>query len=201
MTNAEVSSMKIKNKQLLVLPLVAGGLILISGRVIAGPDLVVTVPVPSVSVNVDVDAVPDFYTWDGYEYVGIVGDQCYYLGPGNVWLICDPVRFARFNDFERVHPDWRTHLVTNERYRNDAHGHAHPRGEKAQLRDTRQVDRINDIQQRRENQINDTQQRRENQINDTQQRRENQINDAQQKKEAHQAEQNAKKDKSQDSGH
>ena len=186
--------MKIKNKQLLVLPLVAGGLILTSGRVVA--DLVVSVPVPSVSVNVDVDAVPDTYCWDGDEYVGIVGDQYNYLGPGNVWLVCDPVRLTRFNDFERVHPDWRTHLVTNERYRNDAHGHAHPLAQQRredQINDTQQrrEDQINDTQQRREDQINDTQQRRENQINDTQQRRENQINDAQQKK----------ADKSQDSGH
>ena len=51
--------------------------------------------------------VPDSYAWDGYEYVGLVGDQYYYLGPGNVWLFCEPFRLERFHGWERGHADWR----------------------------------------------------------------------------------------------
>jgi hypothetical protein len=67
--------------------------------------------------------VPDDYVWDGYEYVGVVGDQYYYLGPGNVWIVCDPVRFGRFHDYIRIHPDWHVHV----RFRTDAHGRYQPR--------------------------------------------------------------------------
>jgi hypothetical protein len=82
----------------------------------------VEAPAPVVTVG-----VPDDYIWDGYEYVGIIGDQYYYLGPGNVWIVCDPVRLARFHDYVRVHPDWHAHVTVNVRYRSDAHGHYQPR--------------------------------------------------------------------------
>jgi hypothetical protein len=71
--------------------------------------------------------VPDDYVWDGYEYVGLVGDQYYYLGPGDVWLIADPFRLDRFHGWERGHPDWHAHAIRNDRYRRDAHGHEQPR--------------------------------------------------------------------------
>jgi hypothetical protein len=65
--------------------------------------------------------VPDSYAWDGYEYVGLVGDQYFYLGPGDVWLVCDPFRLDRFHGWERGHPDWRAHAIRNDRFRKDAH--------------------------------------------------------------------------------
>jgi hypothetical protein len=71
--------------------------------------------------------VPDNYVWDGYEYVGLVGDQYYYLGPGNVWLFCEPFRLERFHGWEGGHGDWRAHAVRNDRYRTDRNGHAQPR--------------------------------------------------------------------------
>jgi hypothetical protein len=86
----------------------------------------VTVEAPPAAVTVQV-GVPDDYVWDGYEYVGFVGDQYYYLGPGNVWIVCDPVRLARFHNYVRVHPDWHVHATVNVRYRTDAHGHYQPR--------------------------------------------------------------------------
>ncbi|MGA2243738.1 MAG: hypothetical protein ABSH48_01965 [Verrucomicrobiota bacterium] len=80
-------------------------------------------PAPGITVNI---GVPDTYAWDGYEYVGVIGDQYYYLGPGNVWLPMGADRLAHFHSWEKAHLDWRTHAIRNERYRLDAQGHAHP---------------------------------------------------------------------------
>jgi len=82
------------------------------------PGCVVEGPPPPVAAEVTV--VPDSYVWDGYEYVGLYGDQYYYLGPGNVWTVCDPVRLARFHDYVRVHPDWHAHATVNVRFRGNA---------------------------------------------------------------------------------
>jgi hypothetical protein len=93
---------------------------------VAAPAPVVVAPAP-VTVAV---GVPDNYVWDGYEYVGLVGDQYYYLGPGNVWLVCDPYRLDRFRGWERGHSDWRSHATRNDRYRTDRNGHFHARNER-----------------------------------------------------------------------
>jgi len=71
--------------------------------------------------------VPEAYTWDGVEFVGLVGDQYFYLGPGNVWLAAGPDRLARFHGWERGHADWRSHATRNDRYRKDSQGHVQPR--------------------------------------------------------------------------
>jgi len=71
--------------------------------------------------------IPDSYVWDGYEYVGVVGDQYYYLGPDNFWLVCDPFRLGRFHGWEGGHADWRGHAIRNDRFRSDRAGHVHPR--------------------------------------------------------------------------
>jgi hypothetical protein len=84
---------------------------------------VVPAPAPAITVNV---GVPDDYVWDGNEYVGLVGDQYYYLGPDHVWLSLDARRRALFHDWERTHADWRLHTIRNEQYRRDAHGHDVP---------------------------------------------------------------------------
>jgi len=107
----------------LVWALVSGCVVEPDGRVGFQAGVVVAPP----PVAVEVDVVPDDYVWDGYEYVGIVGGQYYYLGPGNVWLVCDSIRLERFHGWEKGHPDWRTHAVRNDRYRNDSHGHYQPR--------------------------------------------------------------------------
>ena len=82
-------------------------------------------PPPVVTVAV---VAPDYYVWDGFEYVGVVGGRYYYLGPRNLWIDCEPFRLARFHDWERVHPDWREHAVRNERFRHDDRGHDRDRG-------------------------------------------------------------------------
>jgi len=122
------------------LALVSGCVVEPSGRVVLRPLVVeparrvVVVPAPPpppapavVVVEPAPVMIPDDYVWDGYEYVGLVGDQYYYLGPGNVWLVCDPIRFERFHGWERLHPDWRVHAIRNDRYRYDSHGRFQPR--------------------------------------------------------------------------
>jgi hypothetical protein len=103
---------------LAVLPAMAGVGI---GVQINVPAPVVTIPAPVVPAPVVTVGVPDTYVWDGTEYVGVVGTDYFYLGPGDVWLPLDGPRIARFHDWERVHTDWRAHAIHNDRYRGDAH--------------------------------------------------------------------------------
>jgi len=123
-------------KYMCLLSVVAGGLgsgcvIEPNGRVAFEPVVIAPAPVvvePSVEVVAPGPVmVPDDYVWDGYEYVGVVGDQYFYLGPGNVWLFCDPFRLDRFHGWERGHADWRAHAIRNDRFRADRNGHIQPR--------------------------------------------------------------------------
>jgi hypothetical protein len=66
---------------------------------------------------VTVAVVPDSYVWDGTEYVGVVGGQYYYLGPGNVWMTMDADRLHRFQGWQSAHADWRDHAIHNVKYR------------------------------------------------------------------------------------
>jgi hypothetical protein len=106
-----------------VLAGVTGCVVRPDGRVGFQP-VVVAAPAPPPA---EPAAVPDDYVWDGYEYVGVVGDQYFYLGPGNVWLLCEPFRLERFHGWERDHADWRAHAIRNDRFRRDAHGQEQPR--------------------------------------------------------------------------
>jgi hypothetical protein len=92
-------------------------------RVIVPAPAPLPVPVPGVRVNI---GVPDSYVWDGYEYIGFIGGEYYYVGANNLWLPLVGDRLKRFHDWERNHHDWRTHAIRNERYRRDAHGLEHP---------------------------------------------------------------------------
>ncbi|HEY3761230.1 MAG TPA: hypothetical protein VGN23_05735 [Verrucomicrobiae bacterium] len=83
------------------------------------PPPVVVVPAPAPPTAVVV--VPDSYAWDGNEYVGMVGDQYYYLGPGDMWVPMDQPHMARFHIWVGSHADWRSHAIVNEKYRYDAH--------------------------------------------------------------------------------
>jgi hypothetical protein len=130
--------MKTKTLRVFTRSIAAGGLVFVSGCVlepngrVAFQPFVVVAPRPVVyvappAVEVAPVMVPDSYAWDGYEYVGFVGNQYYYLGPGNVWLFCDPLRLDRFHGWERGHADWRSHAIRNDRYRTDRNGHVQPR--------------------------------------------------------------------------
>jgi hypothetical protein len=137
--------MKTRCLRAYILPIAAGGLVLVSGCVVE-PNGTMGIQMPTISVappvvvapavtysppvvvapGVAIEApvlVPETYIWDGYENVGIVDGQYFYLGPGDVWLACEPWRLDRFHGWERGHPDWRDHAIRNDRYRKDAHGH------------------------------------------------------------------------------
>jgi hypothetical protein len=86
----------------------------------------VEVPVPARVIVTAETTVPDSYVWDGYEYVGAIGSQYYYLGPGNVWVSMDAPRLARFHGWEKVNAGWQERAIRNENYRHDAHGHFVP---------------------------------------------------------------------------
>ncbi len=100
-------------------------------RCFAGPTIIVSpptivvnpAPAPPPTIVVAPEPVPDEYVWDGYEYVGVVGAQYYYLGPGNVWIACDPVRLHRFQTWQVAHADWHTHAIHNDHYRTVYHDH------------------------------------------------------------------------------
>jgi hypothetical protein len=86
-------------------------------------------PPPSVTVQV---GVPDYYVWDGYEYVGVIGSQYYYLAPGDVWAPIPSERRERFEHWEHNHHDWQEHAIRNERYRHDMRGHEYPWSERGE---------------------------------------------------------------------
>jgi hypothetical protein len=71
------------------------------------------------------------------EFVGLVGDQYFYLGPNHVWLAAGPDRIAFFHGWEGGHPDWRNHATRNVSYRQDARGRTQPQ------RDDRRDDKRN----------------------------------------------------------
>jgi hypothetical protein len=103
----------------------------------AGPTVIVTPPTVVVSTPAPVVAVPDSYVWDGSEYVGMVGGQYYYLGPGNTWVVMDTGRMHRFQTWQGGHADWRTHMTHNDRYRAMAHPAQHEPMERASAPSTR----------------------------------------------------------------
>ena len=84
-----------------------------TAAVYTAPSRVVISPPPAVPQV----AVPGSYVWDGRQYVGMVGNQYYYLGPGNAWVIMDPARMNYFRGWARTHPNWRAHATRNTRYR------------------------------------------------------------------------------------
>jgi hypothetical protein len=122
--------MKNKFLRACTLSIAAGGLALVSGCVVQPNGTVafqpfVIAPAPIVvapPVVVEPVMVPEEYVWDGVEFVGVVGDQYLYLGPGDVWLACEPWRLERFHGWERGHGEWRGHGIHNDRFRKDAHG-------------------------------------------------------------------------------
>ena len=106
--------MKLKNSKMVCLLAVTAALA--GGCAVSYVPPTVSVGVPEVTIAEPVVevGVPASYVWDGGEYVGFVGGQYRYLGPGGVWLVCDSFRLDRFHGWERGHPDWRRTAVRNE---------------------------------------------------------------------------------------
>jgi hypothetical protein len=111
--------MKLNYKRML-LPVTAGIVYGMTLPCFAPPNVFITAPAPAPSSTIAV--VPDSYVWDGSEYVGIVAGQDYYLGPGDVWIPCSPAQVHRFQQYQASHPDWQSHMTTNEKYRYSNHG-------------------------------------------------------------------------------
>lgn len=61
---------------------------------------------------------PDYYVWDGNEYVGVSGGQ-YVYWTGGVWIAAPPIVIGRFHGWARYHPDWHRHAFhyRREHYR------------------------------------------------------------------------------------
>jgi hypothetical protein len=60
--------------------------------------------------------VPRRYVWDGFEFVGRGGNQYFYLGPNNVWMVMDNARLRRFQEFQIANPNWQQNQIRNTRY-------------------------------------------------------------------------------------
>jgi hypothetical protein len=86
----------------------------VSGCYTAPPSVAVqSYPAPAVApvpVPTTVTYVPDYYVWDGYEYVGVRGGE-YMYWRGNTWIAADPVIVGRFHGWERYHPGWRRNAL------------------------------------------------------------------------------------------
>jgi hypothetical protein len=121
-----MKSFKMRTKlQTVLMSLATGGLV--TGCTITIQPNGAVAPQPAVIVEEPGPVMfPETYVWDGYEYVGVVGDRYFYLGPGNVWLVCEPFRLERFHGWERYHQDWREHAIRNTRYRVDRNGRRAP---------------------------------------------------------------------------
>jgi hypothetical protein len=86
----------------------------------APAQVVVAAPAPvpaTVVVQQPVTYYPEYYTWDGFEYVGVIGGNYFYLGAGNMWISCEPWRAHRFHEWEHYHQDWHRRAIHNEHYR------------------------------------------------------------------------------------
>jgi hypothetical protein len=132
----------IKAKIILASSLVAGGLTMVTGCAVdqnghlalVVPTVVVAAPAPVVYAAPVVEApvvveepvlVPETYVAVDGVFFGFVGEDCVYLGPGGVWMACEPWRLDHFHDWERGHRDWREHMaIHNDRFRRDVHGHS-----------------------------------------------------------------------------
>ena len=141
-------TMKINCLRACDLAIVAGGLVLVSGCIVRSegrqpvymvqqpaPPPMTSVPQPMYTNQQQIQQpvyvtpqpvmvrapvmVPDYYVWDGFEWVGVVGGQYCYLGPNNVWLVCEPFRLERFHGWERGHSDWREHSIHNDHFKPD----------------------------------------------------------------------------------
>ncbi len=72
---------------------------------------VVSVPPPTGYVTY----APEYYVWDGYEYVGVSNGQ-YVYWTGGSWIAAPPMIVGRFHGWTRYHPDWRRHATPYYRH-------------------------------------------------------------------------------------
>jgi hypothetical protein len=63
---------------------------------------------------------PEYYVWDGYEYVGWYNGQYLYWS-GGAWFVAPEIVIGRFHGWERYHPDWRRSAIRWERGHREPH--------------------------------------------------------------------------------
>ena len=87
------------------------------GTVVAPAVVVQPIPPPSPVVVAPAGVyTPDYYVWDGYEYVGWCNGAYVYWNAG-AWIACDAVILGRFHGWERYNPGWRGRAFRYERGR------------------------------------------------------------------------------------
>ena len=131
----------------------------------AGPyhEPVVVGPPPAVEV------VPEYYVWDGYEYVGVANGRYVYLGPGQVWRVCEPYRVQRFHEWERLHPDWTQNAIRNEQHalenqqRNQEHAIENEQRNQQHALENKQRNEQNGLENQQRNEQNATENKQRNQ--------------------------------------
>lgn len=101
------------------LPIIAtaGIALALANPCIAQPATVASARPPAIPRNSpQALAVPQTYVWDGFEFVGRVGSQYYYIGPNNTWMVLDGVRLRRFQRWQKADPNWQQRQIRNTRY-------------------------------------------------------------------------------------
>lgn len=102
-------------KPTLFLSLLAALTLIESGCYTPPPAVAVQVPAPPPPTGY-VTYAPDYYVWDGNEYMGVANGQ-YVYWTGGVWVVAPPVIIGRFHGWARFHPDWRRRAIPYRRER------------------------------------------------------------------------------------
>ncbi len=56
--------------------------------------------------------VPDYYVWDGSEYVAWCSASCQYVYWSTAgWMVCSPDVMFRFGQWNRHYPNWRRESI------------------------------------------------------------------------------------------
>ncbi|HTL17312.1 MAG TPA: hypothetical protein VL793_08750 [Patescibacteria group bacterium] len=91
------------------------------------PAVAIQAPAPSVALEAPsapptippptgyVAYAPDYYVWDGNEYVGVSNGQ-YVYWTGGTWIAAPSEIVVRFHGWERYHRDWHRHAIPYRRH-------------------------------------------------------------------------------------
>jgi len=126
--------------------------------------------------------VPEYYVWDGAEYVGVVHGRYVYMGPGNVWRRAEPYRVERFHEWERYHPDWQRNAIRNEQH---AIENQQRNQEHAAENQQRNLEHAAENQQRNQENAAENKQRNQEQAAENKQRNQEQAAANQQRNQLH----------------
>jgi len=69
--------------------------------------------------------VPEAYIQTDIGWIGWYGDTYVYLGPGNVWVVCDEFRLRQFHRWESYHHGYRERAIRYHREDNRGRDNGH----------------------------------------------------------------------------